>query len=194
MIRSLSILILLSVVTPTAQTLSSASATATPARSTSQTPSTPTQSGEKKDTKKDKKDKSKKDDKNSGSQDAIDTSRAFTERIAEDVIGRIREGLEGHSRRLMLSAFDAEKMDGYLAFEDQIDSFFSRYEAFRVQFRIANVAIEGQKGIVLVDAELEQTPVAGGTALRKRSQLRFELELGRKGWRVVDVRDRNFFS
>jgi hypothetical protein len=140
----------------------------------------------------DKKDKKKK--KKGGGQDVLDTSAVFNERVANDVLGQIRDGLEGHSRRLMLSAFDSDKMDGYLFFEDQIDAFFNRYEGFRVHFRIANVTIEGPKGVVLVDAELEEIPATGGSPQRKRTQLRFELEMGRKGWRVVDFRDRGFFS
>jgi hypothetical protein len=145
-----------------------------------------------KDSEKKKRRKKEKDAK--GSQDTIDTSPVFTERVASDVLGRIREGLEGHSRRLMLSAFDDDKMDGYQSFEDQIDAFFNRYETFRVSFRMTTVRVEGPKGIVLVDADLEETPYAGGPPIRKRGQLRFELELGRKGWRVVDLRDRGFFS
>jgi hypothetical protein len=119
---------------------------------------------------------------------------AFSERTADDVLGQIRDGLEGHSRRLMLGAFDSDKMDGYLNFEDQIDALFNRYTEFRVHFRIANVTVEGTKGVVLVDADMEETPSAGGAPVRKRSQLRLELEQGRKGWKVVDFRDRNFFS
>ena len=142
--------------------------------------------------KQDKKDKKKK--KKGSGQDVLDTSAVFNERVANDVLGQIRDGLEGHSRRLMLSAFDSDKMDGYLSFEDQIDAFFNRYEGFRVHFRIANVTIEGPKGVVLVDAELEEIPATGGSPQRKRTQLRFELEMGRKGWRVVDFRDRGFFS
>lgn len=141
--------------------------------------------------KKDKKDKAKKDKPGS---DPIDTSAVFNERIANDVLGQIRDGLEGHSRRLMLSAFDSDKMDGYLSFEDQIDAYFERYEAFRVRFRISNVTVEGTKGVVLVDTEMEQIPRGGAQPQRKRGLLRFELELGRKGWRVVDFRDRSFFS
>ena len=142
-----------------------------------------------------KKDEKKKKDKtkSGGAQDPIDTSKVFNERAANEVLGMIRDGLEGHSRRTMLSAFDGDKMDGYLSFEDQIESYFDHYDSFRVNFRIGNVAIEGTKGVVLVDTELEQTPQGGGAPVRKRGQLRFELELGKKGWRVVDMRDRNFF-
>lgn len=156
--------------------------------------------GEKKEAKKDKEKKEKKDDKKDKDKkdkpgsDPIDTSAVFNERIANDVLGQIRDGLEGHSRRLMLSAFDSDKMDGYLSFEDQIDAYFERYEAFRVRFRISNVTVEGTKGVVLVDTEMEQIPRGGAQPQRKRGLLRFELELGRKGWRVVDFRDRSFFS
>ena len=52
----------------------------------------------------------------------------------------------------------------------------------------------GERGIVLVDAEMEQSPAYGGAPLLKRDQLRFEIGYGRNGWRVVDVRDRRFFS
>ena len=141
-----------------------------------------------------KKDKEQKDKKDKKGSDPLDTSAVFNERIANDVLGQIRDGLEGHSRRLMLSAFDSDKMDGYLSFEDQIDAFFERYDSFRVRFRISNVTVEGTKGVVLVDTEMEETPRGGAQPQRKRAQLRFELELGRKGWRVVDFRDRGFFS
>ncbi|MBI2683422.1 MAG: hypothetical protein HYX26_09465 [Acidobacteriales bacterium] len=156
----------------------------------SQSTSSDTKKEDKKKDEKKKKDKSK----SGGAQDPIDTSKVFNERAANEVLGMIRDGLEGHSRRLMLSAFDGDKMDGYLSFEDQIESYFDHYDPFRVNFRISNVAIDGTKGVVLVDTELEQTPQGGGAPVRKRGQLRFELELGKKGWRVTDVRDRNFFS
>lgn len=150
---------------------------------------------EKAEREKDKKEKDAKKEKKT-SQDSLNSSTdvAFSERVADDVIGRIRDGLEGHSRRLLLSAFDDYKMDGYLSFEDQIDAFFDRYSGFRVQFRILNVTVEGNKGIVNLDAEIEEIPTAGGAPQRKQGSLRLELEQGKKGWRVVDFRDRSFFS
>lgn len=186
-------------------------ATTAIAQTASTTPAGPQQTAaEKKQAEKDKKAQEKKakqekkdqekktnaeKDKNKKGADPIDTSAVFNERIANDVLGQIRDGLEGHSRRLMLSAFDSDKMDGYLSFEDQIDAFFERYEAFRIRFRIANVTVEGIKGVVLVDTEMEEIPRGNAAPpQRKRAQLRFELELGRKGWRVVDFRDRSFFS
>jgi len=192
---------MLAAVTLMAFALSAAAQTSTSTPQTSSSTETKKEDkkeAEKKDTKKekdkDKKGKKDKDKKDKPGSDPIDTSAVFNERIANDVLGQIRDGLEGHSRRLMLSAFDSDKMDGYLSFEDQIDAYFERYEAFRVRFRISNVTVEGTKGVVLVDTEMEQIPRGGAQPQRKRGLLRFELELGRKGWRVVDFRDRSFFS
>jgi hypothetical protein len=127
-----------------------------------------------------------------GQQDTLDTS-VFSERTANDVLGQIRDGLEGHSTRLLLGAF-SDDMDGYLNFEDQIEAFFKRYEGFHVNLRIVNTAIEGNKGIVTAEFQMEEMTRGSGKLVRKESQLRFELERGKKGWRVVNMSPRGFFS
>jgi len=138
--------------------------------------------------------KKKKDKKDKGSQDVVNTE-VFSTAVANSVLNDLRDGLEGHTQRLMLSAFDADKMDGYLQFEDQIEAFFNKYTSFNVYFRIAQSATEGPKGIVLVDIQLEEIPRGNASPpIRKNGQMRFELERGKKGWKIVDFSPRNFFS
>ncbi len=129
----------------------------------------------------------------SGPTDAYDTA-VFSDRVANNVLGLIRDGLEGHDQRLMESAFDGDQMDGYLSFEDQLESFFNRYVGFRVHIRIIQTSIEGPKGIVTAEFELEGMPRDNTSPVRRSDQLRFVLERGRKGWRIVDFSPRNFFS
>ena len=135
--------------------------------------------------------KNKKND--GGPADAYDTA-IFSDRVANNVLGLIRDGLEGHDQRLMESAFDGDQMDGYLSFEDQLESFFNRYVGFRVHIRIIQTSIEGPKGIVTAQFELEGMPRDNTSPVRRSDQLRFVLERGRKGWRIVDFNPRNFFS
>lgn len=137
-----------------------------------------------------KKQDSKKKPKVKDSQD----SAVFTDAVATDVLGQIRDGLEGHSERLLLSAFDSEKFEGYMTFEDQIQQYFEKFEGFRAHFRIIQTSIEGTKGVVLAEFDVESMPRSGGAAQRRSNQLRFELERGKKGWRIVDMRPRAFFS
>jgi hypothetical protein len=141
-----------------------------------------------------KKDKKKKK-KDKGSADDVTVPTSFSDAVAQDVIQQLTDGLEGHSERLMLSTFDDNKMDGYLNFEDQIEAFFQKYDSFRVHFRIAQATTEGDKGVVLVDIEMEEIPrSASSQPVRKRDQMRFEMERGKKGWKIVDLRPRTFFS
>jgi hypothetical protein len=71
---------------------------------------------------------------------------------------------------------------------------FERYESFRVHYRIMQSTVEGSKGVVLAEFELEEIPRAGGTPQRRQGQLKFEMERGRKGWKIVDFNPRGFFS
>ena len=120
---------------------------------------------------------------------------AFSDRVASQVLNQLRDGLEGHNQSLMLSAFDARKMADYRTFQDQIQAFFDRYDTFRVHYRIGQSTVEGGRGIVLVNFEMEETPRSGNAPpLRKSAQLRFELEPGAPGWKIVDFRPRDFFS
>ena len=86
-------------------------------------------------------------------------------------------------------------MAGYLNFEQQIMTFFRTYDSFRVHFRISETSTEASKGVALIDFEMEELPrAADGQPVRKRDQLRFEMERGDKGWKIVDLQPRNFFS
>ncbi|HVJ04304.1 MAG TPA: hypothetical protein VM578_01380 [Candidatus Saccharimonadales bacterium] len=138
-----------------------------------------------------KKDKKQKPDEASNEDAAAAT---FDERAAAQVLGTIRDGLEGHSQRLLLSAFDAEKMDGFLTFQDQIEAYFTRYEGFRVNLRIIQTSVENNRGAILAEFQLENDPRGGGRISRREGQLRFELERGAKGWKIVDLNPRGFFS
>jgi hypothetical protein len=153
--------------------------------------SPPAQDQPKQDTDKDKKEKKKKE--KAKAQDPYD-SAVFSQAVANNVLNDLRDGLEGHSQRLVLSAFDQDKMDGYLTFEDQIEAMMQRYDSFRVHFRISQSTIEGAKGVVLVDFEMEEIPRTGGTPIRRSGQVKFEMERGRKGWKIVDFTPRGFLS
>lgn len=147
------------------------------------------QPGQPQPTKKDK----KQDKKAKGQQDVLNTD-VFSDAVANDVLGVIRDGLEGHSYRLMLSAFDGDKMDGYLTFEDAVEAMFAKYDGFRVHYRLLQSSQEGSRAVALATFEMEELPKAGGAPLRRGSEIRFQLERGKKGWRVVDFTPRGFFS
>jgi hypothetical protein len=122
-------------------------------------------------------------------------SEVFSDAVATHVLADMRDGLESHLRRLMLSAFDADKMDGYLSFEAQVDSYFEKYDGFRLHYHVVQSTTVGSRGIALVDVDMTRVAREGtGVPSRHSSQIRFEMERGRKGWKIVDFRPREFFQ
>lgn len=119
----------------------------------------------------------------------------FSEQVSDQVLTDIADGLEAHNSRLLLSAFDARKMAGYRAFRDQIDALFEKYEGFRVHYNVTETAQEGGRGIVLANWEMEEISSDGVTPpLLRRGQIRFVLEPGAKGWKIVELQPRAMFS
>ena len=116
---------------------------------------------------------------------------AFTEADAAKLLGQVAEGLQGHSPKKMLSAFDLARMDGAAAFKEQITAFFNQYETIRVHFKL----VEVKDGTAVVNAELDGTPRDAITPPEhKRVRLTFTAGNGADGWKFIDVQPRGFFS
>jgi len=136
----------------------------------------------------------KKKKKNNGNDD-LSTWASFSDAVAQSLLEKLVDGLEGHSDRAMLSVFDNEKVENYPTFQLQIVALFRYYDSFRVHYRMAQTTGVGSKGLALVDFEMDELPRSSDDQpVRKRDQLRFEMERGNKGWKIVDVQPRGFFN
>jgi len=124
-----------------------------------------------------------------------DPADTFSEEIAEKVAQQVADGLEQHNVRRLLSAFDPDAMVGYANFQNQIVAMFEQYDSFRVHLRLTQITSDGDTGVVLAEFQLEETPRSqDAQPVRKTGQLRFEIRRGKRGWRIVEVKPRSFFS
>lgn len=109
---------------------------------------------------------------------------------ADSVFGLLKDGLEGHIKRLFMSAFDQD-MPGYDQFDDQIESLFRAVQIFRVQFRVLQSQMLDRSGVLLVQVDLDES---GAAAPRRASEeVKLNLVLTRKGWRIADLEPRTLF-
>ncbi|HEX6880792.1 MAG TPA: hypothetical protein VF135_10540, partial [Terriglobales bacterium] len=111
----------------------------------------------------------------------------FSESVAAQLMGQIRDGLHSHSSRRMLTAFDRDKMPNYLVFEDDVRAFFNQYGSFRSYFRILQSSVENDRGVILANWQIEASPDSGGPPERRDEQVRFECAQGSNGWRIVEL-------
>ena len=118
-------------------------------------------------------------------------ANTFTEAAAAKLLGQMAEGLQGHSLKKTLSAFDLVHMDGGATFKEQITAFFNQYETIRVHFKL----VEVKDGTAVVSAELDETPREAITPPEhKRVRLTFTAGNGPDGWKFIDVQPRAFFN
>ncbi len=119
----------------------------------------------------------------------------FNNDVASRLLQQVTQGFITNNQGQVLAAFDAARMKNYTQLRDDIVTLFARYESFRAAYRLRQSWPQGQHGVVIVEFELEGTPLnEGALPFRRSAQLRFEFERGRKGWRIVDVAPRRFFS
>jgi hypothetical protein len=137
--------------------------------------------------------KQKKRDK--GAADDVGAATSFSDAVAEDVLHVLMDGLKGHNEGRMLSVFDPDAMDAFLNFSNQVSAMFQQYDSFRVHYNIDQATADGTKGVALVDFEMEEASGSGNVQpVYKHEQIRFEMERSKKGWKIVDVKPRTFFS
>ncbi|MDT8070938.1 MAG: hypothetical protein ROO76_22475 [Terriglobia bacterium] len=117
----------------------------------------------------------------------------FSDEVAKQVLGQIRQALLGHNPRQMLAVFDKEKMDGYYVFQDRLYGYFAQYQDFRAYFRLLQTSEEGGHEAAIAEWQIEETPQSG-LPVRREGQVRFEFAAGKKGWKIVNFTPRDFFQ
>jgi hypothetical protein len=116
---------------------------------------------------------------------------ALTEAATSKLLSRVAEGLQGHSSRKLLSAFDLSRMDGGTAFKEQITAFFNQSDTVRIRLKL----VEVKDNVATVNAEMDQTPRSAiAPPQHKSMELRFTAEKEAAGWKFIDVQPRTFFT
>jgi hypothetical protein len=122
---------------------------------------------------------------------AAQTHPVFTVEAASKLLAQVAKGLQGHSERTMLGAFDLSLMEQGPIFKQQITALFEQYDDIRVRFKLEEI----KDNVALVDAEIDQTPRNDADPPRhKTAELRFTGAETADGWKFIDVQPRSFFS
>lgn len=115
----------------------------------------------------------------------------FTVEAASKLLAQVAKGLQGHSERTMLGAFDLSLMEEGPTFQQQITALFEQYDDIRVRFKLEEI----KDNVAIVDAEIDQTPRNDADPPRhKTAELRFTGAETADGWKFIDVQPRSFFS
>ncbi len=120
--------------------------------------------------------------------------RENPERAITRLIRQMQMDLEGSSSRGFLGNINYAKFDDYPRFEDMIER-LTRENILRVYFRQVSNSIQGDNAQTIIDAELEMARKNSPARLqRRRQQVVIDFERTSRGWKIINITPRGFFS
>jgi hypothetical protein len=127
-------------------------------------------------------------------QDHKPDAASFTDADGAAVLASFARALEAHDLGRFLAVFDADHYTRFSVFAAEMDSYFGRYEQFRVHYNLRQVAEADGRGVMLAEVQLEELPVNVGEAVRRSATLRFELQRSGSSWKIVAFSPRDVLS
>src|SRR2546427_13139550 len=79
----------------------------------------------------------------------------FTNQTAVLLLDQLGAGLAHHNQNKVLGVFDIDKMRGGPLFRQQLRAFLAQTGNIRIHFNIVQVSMEGGKGIVEADWQMD---------------------------------------
>jgi hypothetical protein len=120
---------------------------------------------------------------------------AFTDADGAALLHDFSASLEAHSLSRFLAMFAGDIYPRYPVFAGEMDSYFGRYDQFRVHYNLKQTTTDSAgRGILLAQMQLEAIPFGAGEAVRHSTEVRFELVRSRKRWKIAAFTPREFLS
>jgi len=117
-----------------------------------------------------------------------------TEQVIRDVLEPLQRGIEEHDPAKVLDVFNHEQTPDYARFRDHVRAFFSEYETIRFRYRVLQVTSEKDTAFAIAEVDMAAKPMdETRLEVRRSTQMRFELKLGSKGWKLVGFKPGDFF-
>jgi hypothetical protein len=124
-----------------------------------------------------------------------DEKADLNDQVIRDVFEPLQSAIRGHNLQQLLAVFDQQQMSDYAEVRDQLRAFFNQYDAIRFRYQLLQVTSAKNRGSAVAEIELEATPAdPSGATLRRDLQMRFRMNLGGKGWRLLGFSPENFFA
>jgi len=118
----------------------------------------------------------------------------LTEQVIQDVLEPLQRGIEEHTPAQVLAIFDQKQTPDYAQLRDQLRAFFQQYQAVRFRYKVLQVSSEKDSGFAIAEIDMAATPAdEAQLGVQRTTQMRFQMKLGAKGWKLVGFKPSDFF-
>jgi hypothetical protein len=124
-----------------------------------------------------------------------DEKLSLSDQVVQDVLEPLHIGVSIQNVTQVMSVFDKQTMPGYSSLQGQFRAFFGLYSEVDFHYQILQVTADKDHGSATAEIEMDAIPYELTQISERRSaQMRFQLKLTAKGWKVVGFTPADFFS
>ena len=118
-----------------------------------------------------------------------------SDQVIQQVLEPLRLGMQTHNIQLVLSVFDKKELDSYSNLQAQLRAFFQQFSEVNLRYQLLQVTAENGRGSLTVEMQMDALPFEATQIARRRSvQMRLQLKLGPKGWKIAGFTPSDFFN
>jgi hypothetical protein len=124
-----------------------------------------------------------------------DEKLSLSDQVIQDVLEPLHNGVSIQNVAQIMSVFDKQAMPDYSSLQGQFRAFFGLYSEVDFHYQILQVTADKDHGSATAEIEMDAIPYEVTQIQERRSaQMRFQLKLTAKGWKVVGFTPADFFS
>jgi hypothetical protein len=115
-------------------------------------------------------------------------------RAISRVIRNFSQTIEQQSPANLQRIVDDKKFFDFPRFEDGVTQFLSSVGEMRLFLREVNVELDGEKAVMVIDAEMRYSDRDDATRNQsRREQIEFTFHRGERSWKITEIKPRTFF-
>jgi hypothetical protein len=119
----------------------------------------------------------------------------MSDQVIREVLEPLSRGVQTQNIQMILSIFDNQELNGYADLQGQLRAFFHQYSEVNFRYQLLQVTSDQGRGSATADLDMDALPYeVTQTPSRRSVQMRFQLKLGPKGWKVTGFSPSNFFN
>lgn len=124
-----------------------------------------------------------------------DQGPSISDEIIQQVLEPLRAGMQSQNIDLVLSLFDKQELDSYSDLEANLHAFFQQVSQLDLRYQLLQVAANKDRSSATVEMQMDALPYdATQFTVRRSAQMRLQLKLGPKGWKIAGFTPEDFFN
>jgi len=118
-----------------------------------------------------------------------------SDQLIQQVLEPLRTGMQSQNIDRVLSVFDRTEMHSASDLEANLRALFQQTSEVDLRYQLLQVTANKDRASATVEMQMDALPYeATQFAMRRNTQMRLQLKLGPKGWKITALAPADFFN